>query len=685
MHFFKIYKCLMLLRPSHIVAYRFLSTSAVKYVRRDQKKIAKPNVPSEKKIAFPPAFENRLISWPQLIGCEIEENLKVNDEYIDEYVSNLKFGEFNVSALEGTTIELIPKDSKIVLTTKLSRAMPIRLIEKPDNGKVRHYEGIVLDYSDNNFRLMLRNLSSKTFDPQAAAKCSYSITPSEEFSTFHALQDFLKKRHEWKKMPGFPILQSVYRALPLKSVYNDRRLKCHLDLNESQRDAVNAAMNKHRLIVAIQGPPGTGKTEVLTEIILQANHAKQNILICAVTHQAIANLMKRVGDHLSNFHRLSEHVDSPNTLKAAIQAHSNFDLLVQRYETLSKLKQQICDVEQLQKLGASAENLKYRIKGSILRGSNIVFSTLGSSSLRTLRNFGFKPDLVIIEEAGQCIECATWLALLQAPRAILAGDDYQLGPVIRSQTAVNEGFGESLLGVIRKEHGSKATMLLKEQYRMNSKIQKWSSDTFYESKLQPHESVKDVKLSDLSPTLISDDYSPLIFIDTVEVEKNQKDNWEKRVIHSFTNRFEADIVALHLHRLLNDGLAAENIGIITPYSSQVDLIKQLLGKDIDSKLVISSVDGFQGEQREAIIMSLVRNNTRGNIGFLTDLKRMNVSVTRAKRHLCVIGNSKMLKDHAPLSSLLDVFQNDGRIINAMDYLKRNKFDVPKNQRIQKVK
>lgn len=123
--------------------------------------------------------------------------------------------------------------------------------------------------------------------------------------------------------------------------------------------------------------------------------------------------MKRVGDHLSNFHRLSEYIDSPKTLKAAIQAHSNFDLLVQRYESLSKLKQQSHDVEQLQKLGASAENLKKRIKSSILKGSNIIFSTLSSSSVRNLRGFGFKPDLVIVEEAGQSIECITWLALLQ--------------------------------------------------------------------------------------------------------------------------------------------------------------------------------------------------------------------------------------------------------------------------------
>uniref|UniRef100_A0AC34GR87 DNA helicase n=2 Tax=Panagrolaimus sp. ES5 TaxID=591445 RepID=A0AC34GR87_9BILA len=675
----------MLLRRFNIVAHRFLSISGINFVRKDQKKKSNANVPSKKKIAFPPAFENKLISWPHLIGCEIEENLKANDEYIDEYVANLKFGEFNISALEGPVVELIPKDSKIVLTNRISRSMPIQVIEKPNNGTSRHYEGIVLDYSDNNFRVMLRNISSKTFNPQIATQCTYSITPSEQYSTYHMLQDFLKKRQEWSKMPGFPILQSVYRAVPLKSVYNDRRLKCHLNLNESQREAVNAAMNKQRLILAIQGPPGTGKTEVLTEIILQANLAKQNILICAATHQAIENLMKRVGDHLSNFHRLSEYIDSPKTLKAAIQAHSNFDLLVQRYESLSKLKQQSHDVEQLQKLGASAENLKKRIKSSILKGSNIIFSTLSSSSVRNLRGFGFKPDLVIVEEAGQSIECITWLALLQAPRAILAGDDFQLGPVLKSQAAINEEFGESLLGVVRKEHGRKATILLKEQYRMNSKIQKWSSDTFYESKIQPHESVKDIKLSDLSPKLNSDDFSPMVFIDTIDVEKWQKNNWEKRVTHSFTNPFEAEVVALHLQRLINDGLTMENIGIITPYSSQVNLIKQLLGKDADSKLVISSVDGFQGEQREAIIMSLVRDNAKGNIGFLTDLRRMNVSVTRAKRHLCIIGNSKMLKDHAQLSSLLDVFQNDGIIINAMDYLKRNKVNVPKKKRVQNVK
>lgn len=263
--------------------------------------------------------------------------------------------------------------------------------------------------------------------------------------------------------------------------------------------------------------------------------------------------------------------------------------------------------------------------------------------------------------------------------------------------------GDSLLGVIRKEHGTKATVLLKEQYRMNEKIQKWSSNTFYESKLKPHDSVKDIKLSDLSLKLDIDECSPMVFIDTIEIEKWKKDNWEKRVLQSFINPFEADIVALHLQKLLNGGLPHEDIGIITPYSSQVNYIKQLLsnlflhlftkntviiyflGKDVNPKLMISSVDAFQGEQREAIIMSLVRDNPKCAIGFLTDLRRMNVSVTRARRHMCIIGNSKMLKSHTQLSLLLDVFKNDGVIINAMDYLKRNKPAISKRKRVQIVK
>ena len=151
-----------------------------------------------------------------------------------------------------------------------------------------------------------------------------------------------------------------------------------------------------------------------------------------------------------------------------------------------------------------------------------------------------------------------------------------MGPSLRSRAAIDEGMGQSLMSVIRQEHGSNATFLLKEQYRMNELIQKWSSDKFYESKLQPHESVKNIKLSDLSESFNNEIYSPMVFIDT----KYKRDNWETRVIHSYSNHYEALFVVAHFKNLIAGGLTAKQIGIITPYSAQVECIKKLLGKKL---------------------------------------------------------------------------------------------------------
>ena len=199
-------------------------------------------------------------------------------------------------------------------------------------------------------------------------------------------------------------------------------------MNESQRDAVNAAMNKQRPIICIHGPPGTGKTHVLTEVILQvgicyfpaysnislqANKTQQKVLVCASTHQAINNLMNRVQQNISKIHNISTPDAAPKSLLAAIKNHTEFDLLAQKFIHLEAEMFKTRDVQKLQKLGATAANINKRIKSSVLKDTQVIFSTLSSVSLRTLKKFGFIPDLVIVEEAGQPIECATWVALFQ--------------------------------------------------------------------------------------------------------------------------------------------------------------------------------------------------------------------------------------------------------------------------------
>lgn len=180
-------------------------------------------------------------------------------------------------------------------------------------------------------------------------------------------------------------------------------------------EAVAAAMNNQRPIVCIQGPPGTGKSHVLAEIILQANKKKQKVLICAPTHQAVDNLMSRVQKYVENVYNAAESggESSTKTIRGAMESHSDFDLLAQLYEEICTLKKTTRSVDELQKIGAKAEELRKKIRNAVVSSSNIIFTTLSSNSVKTLRYFGFIPDFVVIEEAGQALECASWVALLQ--------------------------------------------------------------------------------------------------------------------------------------------------------------------------------------------------------------------------------------------------------------------------------
>jgi ATP-dependent RNA/DNA helicase IGHMBP2 len=263
-------------------------------------------------------------------------------------------------------------------------------------------------------------------------------------------------------------------------------------------------------------------------------------------------------------------------------------------------------------------------------------------------------DWCIMDEASQSVEPAAWIPLQYANRLVLAGDHFQLPPTIISTEAAKEGFDISLMERLLSTIGTKISRRLDVQYRMHSDIMSFSSDVFYENSLQADESVRSALLADL-PAVTSSPLTtcPVDFIDTAgaSYDEEQEPNGDSRF-----NPLEAEMVVKKVNALIECGVSPSMIAVISPYSAQMRLLREMLG---ESEIEIDSVDGFQGREKEAVIVSLVRSNREGEVGFLADTRRMNVALTRARRKLIVIGDSATITSHGFYKRMVEYFESIG--------------------------
>ena len=334
-----------------------------------------------------------------------------------------------------------------------------------------------------------------------------------------------------------------------------------------------------------------------------------------------------------------------------------------------------------------------KVVGEVLRDSNVVLATnVGAASTLFHRMTDSKGepisfDLVIIDEAAQALEASCWISLLRGKRAVLAGDHKQLPPTIKcSVREVQQGLGRTLFERLmhtydkNKKSSMCCSRMLEVQYRMNQQISDWASKAMYDGKLVSHDSVKDRQLSSLpevaekmkTQTDVKEDHHSelenvtLMIVDTTGCDMHETVN----EAGSRYNEGEANIVVSHVHALINMGLRAEDIAVITPYNGQVELLRKLLLPDVP-KLEIRSVDGFQGGEREAVVLSLVRSSERGGqdgIGFLKDERRLNVAVTRAKRHCAVICDCETVSKNKFIKGLVDWFEEKGDYRSGTEYI-----------------
>jgi superfamily I DNA and/or RNA helicase len=441
-------------------------------------------------------------------------------------------------------------------------------------------------------------------------------------------------------------------------------------LNESQREAVRFALSA-RDVAIIHGPPGTGKTTTMVELIRQAVRRGERVLACAPSNLGVDNMLER----LIAGGEWAVRLGHPARVLPELRAHT-LDLLVEDHDDTRLARKLAKDAfalfrkagkwtrarpepgarrdmrQEARDLLADARRLEAHAVEHVLDRATVLCATTTGLDSDLLGERSF--DLVVIDEAAQSTEPGCWVPLLRARRVVLAGDHCQLPPTILSKEAAAQGFGVSLMERLADLCGAGVSRLLTVQYRMHRAIMDFSSREFYGGELEAHPSVESRRLAGL-PGVRREALTeaPVQFIDTAGAgyEEQREPGGESRL-----NPQEADVVCRKVRALLEAGVSAGGIAVIAPYAAQVRLLRERLpvpGLEIDS------VDGFQGREKEAVVISLVRSNAEREIGFLADVRRMNVALTRARRKLLVVGDSATLAVDPFYLRLLEYFEQTG--------------------------
>ncbi len=433
-------------------------------------------------------------------------------------------------------------------------------------------------------------------------------------------------------------------------------------LNRTQEDAVNKVL-RAKDVAIVHGPPGTGKTTTLVEAIYETLRRENQVLVCAQSNMAVDWISEKLIDRGINVLRIGNPTRVNDkmlsfTYERRFEAHPDYTLLWSIRKAIRDLRSHRKRGDErfhqkLERLKERATELEVRINAQLFGEARVIASTLVGSSNRLLE--GQKFGTLFIDEAAQALEAACWIPIRRVSRVIFAGDHCQLPPTIKSFAALKAGLGKTLMERIVENHPETVT-LLKMQYRMNEEIMRFSSDWFYGNQVESAPEVKYRSILDLD--------IPMTWIDTSEFmneelrTKNSQLFKEEFVGESFgrINKAEAELTLLALEqyfkkigktRILDERL---DVGVISPYRAQVQYLRRLFKKREFFKpyrhlISVNTVDGFQGQERDIILISLVRANDEGQIGFLRDLRRMNVAITRARMKLMILGDASTMTRH----------------------------------------
>eukprot|EP00924_Labyrinthula_sp_SR-Ha-C_P006374 maker-scaffold_121-snap-gene-0.8-mRNA-1 protein AED:0.16 eAED:0.16 QI:0/0/0/1/1/1/2/0/946 len=448
------------------------------------------------------------------------------------------------------------------------------------------------------------------------------------------------------------------------------------ELNQVQKEAVEKSVSTKDFFLII-GPPGTGKTTCIAEVLLQSLLKNSKMLICAPSNIAVDNILikfikeykklpkkyrKKISLHkivrIGHPAKSSEEIH-PFLLESRVNVSDEnqivSDIKKELKETVDslygnkKVRNQVPFKERKSRLNDLRRDLRVFEKKSvanIFSTAQVIFSTNASTykieKYLSQDSQQLEPlfDLCIIDEAAQSLEVNTFAPLLLSKRFILVGDNKQLGPTIKStNTEVQSQLNSTLFDRLLFKMRATRSIMLETQYRMNEKICEWPSETFYEGILRP-----DISITTRELEINSDEpkFGPLVLVDT----SGQGYEESEDAAGSKFNEYEANLVLQHINDLLKAGVTADEIGVITPYKAQVNAVKSILSNSENARVEVNTVDGFQGREKECIIFSFVRSNTRGDLGFLVEARRLNVALTRAKSHLYLVGDISTIHNGA---------------------------------------
>ncbi len=479
-------------------------------------------------------------------------------------------------------------------------------------------------------------------------------------------------------------------------------------LNPTQIEAVQKALGSELFL--IHGPPGTGKTSTLIELILQEVKRGNKVLATADSNTAVDNMLQRLAKHdlslvrighpariLYELEEFSIHAQyeksleaeaikkgweevgflvkqrdqhsKPTQARARGMSHDRILTLAahgkaQRGVSVATMQSMAKWIKMDRKIEALVKDLRFREEQAyqkIIEAADVVLSTNGMIMSDLLRENEF--DVAVIDEGSQQVIPSTLIPILHAGRFVIAGDHKQLPPTVLSDSKeLKVSLFEELI-----ERNPANSSMLRIQYRMNEKIMGFSNQKFYEGKLIADESVKDHTIADLGLSQPSSyeevlDSAPVVFVDTTGIEAPE--SLPDRST-SYQNLAEANLAKGLTKELLSMGADPGMIGIISPYAAQVKRLKKLI--DTEERVIeIKTVDGFQGREKEIILISFVRSNPKGEIGFLKDLRRLNVAITRAKRKLICIGDASTLGYDTTYKEFLDYIAKAGKIVCAKE-------------------
>ena len=569
-------------------------------------------------------------SLNQLV-VEISRTDHLDEEHHFEFGRPVMF--FDVDIEEGgcrylnfnATVNYVEDNRMVVILPRTDALLLLQNMERP---------GIQLSFDENIFKLMFASLKAVMNDRNGRLtelrEIFHGTLPATELS-------FTPLRFPW--------------------------------LNTSQEQAVNKVLHAKDVAI-VHGPPGTGKTTTLVEAIYETLHREPQVLVCAQSNTAVDWISEKLVDRGVNVLRIGNPTRVNDkmlsfTYERRFENHPLYPELWSIRKNLrelgSRARRGSYDEREgvrsrMSRLRDRATALEIQINSELFDGAHVIASTLVSSNHRLLngRRFG----TLFIDEAAQALEAACWIAIRKADRVVLAGDHCQLPPTIKCYEAARGGLERTLMEKVVSNKPA-VVSLLKVQYRMHEEIMKFPSQWFYNGELEAASEVRYRGILDWD--------TPIHWIDTSEMDFK-----EEFVGETFgrINKAEADLLLselkIYINRISGNRILEEKIdfGIISPYKAQVQYLRNKIKADASLKpyrslFTVNTVDGFQGQERDVIFISLVRANEEGQIGFLNDLRRMNVAITRARMKLVILGEAETLKHHGFYRKLLEFIQNIG--------------------------